>query len=617
MIDLIICIGQTIDDGGSLKRAITSLPYYSKYRTDEKFFNKKNITGYLNDFIKPDLSKIFFEDAECYYFVIGKVFTRNNTDGTAGKLLETRQVVEIYINKKKQLQKVVKGDYIIIKIEKVTGRTTILNSPLGVRAFYYYTDRKQILLSTNLTILLKLLESAQINETGLVMLSLFDTLLCNTTLFKDVYSLQFGERVEIADGQFKSEIYYDHLECFNSKPINRSEAIEILCSNLKNNMAILPTKHPFLLGLTGGFDSRLNLALINKTDYENIIGYTYGMEGSKEIEIAKLLANKLKLQHKIIFLGEEYVSQYIQNSDEVLMISDGFTPFMRCNYLYSHRILSAYSRECITGMFGSELIRPMHVMPDSVSLTRETTAAFLSVEPLLNFERLFNNQRIEGFLRQELFKSTTRDEILGLLEKQYIKNKTASSKEQLLQNFYINEGMRKFFMEIIRVDRFFINHNIPFLDLDFFEELMKTHYAGIHNNAFRENPISRRKGQLLYVDVMDRFSQELNFFKVDRGYFPYQLRGGINWIFVALGFYFGKKLRKKIKGNDTFNTKVWRDNVYKNNIQTLQRNDPWFNDLLMKRYNERYHLISKNEHYYARHYSLKRWLELIGDHISI
>lgn len=617
MIDLIILVGRTIKGHEHLNRVIDSLPFYMKYRNSEIFFSRKNLTGYLNDFMESDLSNIFYEDDEFFYFIIGKVFLRNRTDGLRGKQLNIKQVVETYINNKTHLHKIVKGDYIIISIERNSGRTTILNSPLGVKAFYYNIYNKQIILSTNLTILLKLLNEVQINETGLVMYSMFDTLLGNNTIFKNIFSLQFGEKVEINNGQYKSEIIYDHLSCFHSKPVKRNESIELLCNTLKNNMSILPTKTRFLLGLTGGFDSRLNLALIDKEDYKNIIGYTYGMDGSKEIEIAKLIASKSGIEHKIIFLDEEYVSQYINNADEVLMISDGYAPFMRCNYLYSHKILSQYSRECITGMFGSELIRPMHVMPDSVSLTRETAKAFLSTEPLIYLQRVFNNQRNEGFLRQELFNSSTRDDILGFLEKKYINNKEAPSKEYLLQNFYINEGMRKFFMEIIRVDRFFVNHNIPFLDLDFFERIMNTNYAGIHNNAFRENPFLRRKGQLLYVDVIDRFSKELNNIKVDRGYYPYQLKGGINWVFVALGFYFGKKLRKKIKGNDTFNTKIWRNNVYMNNIQTLQIKDPWFNDLLLNRYKDKFHLIAKNEHYYARHYSLKRWLELIRKYVSI
>ena len=60
---------------------------------------------------------------------------------------------------------------------------------------------------------------------------------------------------------------------------------------------------------------------------------------------------------------------------EALLISDGFAPFMRCNYLYAHRSLSPYAKSCITGMYGSEFIKPMHVMADSVSINSRTVQA--------------------------------------------------------------------------------------------------------------------------------------------------------------------------------------------------------------------------------------------------
>lgn len=617
MVDLVIKISHVESEIGSLRETVEKYNFYSKYRYSERFIERSDLSVYLNNFEDIDVNKVFYETDEKYYFVIGRILTRNGLPGKPGQELSIEDIVDYYEDLTTSFHKALKGNYIVVVINKRSREVTVQNSPLGVIAFYCYSDDNKIVLSSNLTIMSKILQRVQINEIGLIMYSMFDTLLGSNTLIKGVHALQYGEIVKISYGKIRSCIYYEHKDQFSSKPIHREDAIDALCTTLKNNMLSIPTKSPFLLGMTGGFDGRMNLALINKEDHKNIIGYTYGKRGSKEIEIAQLVARKFNLHHEVILLGADYEKDYIENSDETLMLGDGFAPFMRCNYLYSHRILSQFARNCITGMYGSEIIRPMHVMADDVALTTETVASFLSKNPLSSLEKLFKMYAVKGFLRPELFSNSNKDEILGLIEHCYLQNTHHLANEFRLYNFYLNEGMRKFFMEIIRLDRFFVEHSLPYLDLDFYETIMNTQYAGIYNNAFRESPISRRKGQFLYVDVMDRFASELNYIQVDRGYSPYRLKGGLNWITVALGFYFKKKLRKRIKGNDTFNTKFWRNMVYEENLGTLKKADAWFNDSLYSKFMEKYHLVSRNEHVFARHYSIKRWIELFQKEVEL
>ena len=71
-------------------------------------------------------------------------------------------------------------------------------------------------------------------------------------------------------------------------------------------------------------------------------------------------------------------------------------------------------------------------------------------------------------------------------------------------------GMRKFFMEILRIDRFFVDHKLPFLDQDFIEALLASEYAGVYNNIFNESLLKRRKGQMFYVDALARLNPALN-----------------------------------------------------------------------------------------------------------
>ncbi len=610
MIDIYIEVSVGIRRNSVPINPAIGIDYYSNYRNKETELLENSLYIYVNDFILHEKNDFLFESSIHWFIAIGKVFYRNkllnNLNAKSLNLLEVYGIINNYDD----FFSKIKGNYIAIIIDKRTFRVDIINSPLGVIPFYYYVDNDRYIFSTNLSMILSNLANPSINKLALIQYSIFDTILGNNTLIKEISQLQYGQRVSISDGKYTVNQYYQFNNLYNNAPRNRKESIDEISVAMKINMKNLPLNSPFLLGLTGGFDGRLNLALIDKENYDNIISYTYGMKNSTEIKIAREVAAKLNIRHEIIELEEEYEREYLHNADEVLLISDGFAPFMRCNYYYAHKKLSQFSRECITGMYGSEIIRPMHVMADDVSLTTETVKAFLSPDVKKELEKLFLNHKHHGFFNPEIFTNELCDELINFINTQYLRNWQELPKEIALYNFYLNEGMRKFFMEILRIDKFFINHHIPYLDLDFFELIIPSAYAGIHNNAFKENPYYRRKGQFLYMDVIERFNKQLNYIKVDRGYYPYQLRGGLSWFSVGVGFILGKKLRKVIKGNDTFNTKVWRNNVYEKNIQFLKKKDSIFNMELFNKFQSGYHLLTRNEHVYARHYSIKRWMEL-------
>jgi hypothetical protein len=259
-------------------------------------------------------------------------------------------------------------------------------------------------------------------------------------------------------------------------------------------------------------------------------------------------------------------------------------------------------------MYGSEFIRPINVTRDAITINTQTVQAFFSENILDSLADYFNRVKKspKAYFKEEIFNGKVLDETIELIRKNYIEGKESLSKEQRMFNFYLNEGMRKFFMELIRVDRMFVNHNIPYLDLDFLELFLNTEYAGVYNNTFDESLIKRRKGQLFYVDVIDRLKPELNNIAVERGYKPKYLKSGLGWLCIVTGYVFAKKINKALKGNTTFDTKKWQTIVLSANSTLLAQHDNLFNSNLFSRFQHGEYL--ENEHVFSRHYSLKRWL---------
>jgi hypothetical protein len=607
MIDFFIQIEPCIT-GKIFTRPSAKLSYYKKYICIENETVLGQIYYYSNSFYNTEHTQSLYQNEKHYFFVFGKVFYRNNLPEQAKKNLSAQEVYQIAASNC-DLCKIIKGNYIFVLIDKNEFSAKIVNSPFGVIPFNYAIENNSIYLSSNLTMILEKLSHKSINKSALVQISLFDTILGTNTLVNEIKQLQYGQRVLISRNKIQEEYYYDHTRLMCNEPLKRADSISLITETFQKNTALLPIYQPFLLGLTGGFDCRLNFALLPEASYNYLTAYTYGMSISSEIRIAEQIASRYNLHYERIILGEEFEKHHIKDADEVLRISDGFAPFMRTNYLYAHRYLSRFARECITGMFGSEFIRPMHVTQDAISINSATVQSFFSENVLDSVANYFNKVKNspDAYFRKEIFTDEVLDGIIELIRKDYIKGKESITKEQRIFNFYLNEGMRKFCMEVIRVDRMFVNHNLPYLDLDFLEVLLRTEYAGVYNNIFNESLIKRRKGQLLYVEVINKLKPELNNIPVGRGYKPKYLRSSLGWLYVGVR-YFGRKLRQIIEGNTTYNTKKWQMMILSENSALLAKQDSLFNPNLFTRFQDGEYL--RKEHIFSKHCSLKRWLDI-------
>lgn len=584
------------------------LKHYFKYVKIENESYFDSTYYYSNSFWQDEHPNSIYSNESELFILFGNVYYRNYIKNDNYNALDIETVYNI-VKAETPFHKSIKGNFSYVLIDKRTKRVELVNSPFGVIPINFSIENGAIYISSSLSFIKSKLHSISINKAALVQVSMFDTILGNNTLISEIEQLQFGQRVIFYGGRIIKETYYDHTEVFNNSLLSRKESIKALIETIKQNSRSWPQKEPFLMGLTGGYDCRLNFSLIPNKNYKNIIAYTYGMSSSMEITIANKISKKYKLRHEVIELEEEFEKEYIDNANEVIKLSDGFTPFMRVNYFYAHRYLSQFAKECITGMYGSEYIKPMHVMEDSVTINPSTVKAFFSKDILESIKKYFYElkESDNAYFTDKVFDSDALEKTLHLINNNYIENKSHLNKEQRIFNFYLNEGMRKFFMELIRVDKMFVNHNLPYLDFDFLELLLSSMYAGVNNHIFNESIIKRRKGQLFYADAMNILNSELNNIPVDRGYKPKHLRNKLGWFYITFGYIFGKKLRKWTKGNTTFNTKKWRSMVYEANQEVLLKKSPLFKDDLNQKFHEGYHL--HNEHVFGRHFSIKKWLD--------
>ena len=139
------------------------------------------------------------------------------------------------------------------------------------------------------------------------------------TLFKGIKKLPAGHRLKQAlDVDSKPEMYWDAVfPCESHSPINESDYCEnirgLLSDSIEDRMM---SDVPFGVLLSGGVDSSVNVALMDRYMDRPVDTFTVGFEGGEsynEFQFARQVANKFKTNHHEILIGQEDMLSFLRD----------------------------------------------------------------------------------------------------------------------------------------------------------------------------------------------------------------------------------------------------------------------------------------------------------------
>lgn len=131
------------------------------------------------------------------------------------------------------------------------------------------------------------------------------------TLFPNVKQLQAGEclmATESDEGlQLQTYRYYRFLHSepqeYN-KPLLEETLDRIAVASIQR-LIDYANGRQIVVPLSGGYDSRLIVALLKRLGYENILTFTYGVPGNKESQYSKMVADALNLRWHFVEYSNE------------------------------------------------------------------------------------------------------------------------------------------------------------------------------------------------------------------------------------------------------------------------------------------------------------------------
>lgn len=403
----------------------------------------------------------------------------------------------------------------------------------------YYSIEQEIITSSLTEI--KKLENFQIkiDKQFIVESLLLNHSFTDRTILENFKQLSSGSKIILSENKMLIKPGKPFFDYFVSSPLSHKKSRKELIECFSDVCSDYYTDDKPAVSLTSGFDGRTVLSsLIGKR--KEVFTYSYGKKENIDVQLPSLYTNRYISRYLQVDLGtDEYIKEgYPEFSKEYILNTSGGNGLLYPHVLFTAEELLPFTKIALTGYFGSELLRTVH-LPGAIT-SRLLLSAFSGASPEQLGVEIFSNPAIRYIKNFEPSQALSLAEELSL----YVNKLPAGlTRNQKLYNYILGESSRKIFGSWIYSQATRIKVRSPFMDEKFISQLLRTSYAAVYNDFRTTNPFVRRKGQLLYADILKENSLDLYNLNTGKGYSPRQLHGITGNLGIALNWT-QKKLHK-------------------------------------------------------------------------
>ena len=434
------------------------------------------------------------------------------------------------------------GHYYFILRDKINRQYLIGNSVFSILPLYYYFSEGRVIASDNALTLGSHSDKTNLSKRFVLESVLFNYPLFNHSAVEGISLLPSNSCLVAGSDGVRIMKHTEVAGWFDSLPRSGPENAERLADLFLEEVKKHLPQEFFFTALTGGFDGRTltAAALNNRSDFSC---YCFGTADSRDLSLAAMTASEAEIPFFPVNLDDRYLrDQSLGSGKEFIVNSSGVGTFARAHYLFAAGVLSARSEFLVTGNFGSEIFRAVHV--PGVVISPNLYRIFRSSDPGEAISEIRRSLRA-SFLNEAEFETELDDlgnDIAGL--PCFNTGYQGLTRNMQFYIFVFEELFRKYFGTEIVAQSGIIKNRTPFLDARFIKELMGTKYAGIHSAFFENNPLKRYKGQVMYAHIIRKAFPRLGRYTTDKGYAPDDLLSLQGKIRIA-GSYIRKRMKKQ------------------------------------------------------------------------
>ena len=375
--------------------------------------------------------------------------------------------------------------------------------------FSIIKSKNEFKISTDFRHLIKF-SSAEVNASSVIDLLLFNYIINEKTLLKDIVRLKGGSILTLksdsvtivntnnfADNLIIPEKYEKFLP---------NEAGQILSTEIGAESS---PHLPSVLTMSGGFDSRVLLAAVHHAGLD-ISTFTFGQPGSIEQETISPFINSFSTNHTFFRLDDNYlngINNHLIDFLEFNLDNPSAQDLVHYSYIKNNLI----NCNLIAGYMGGELITGQ-------SLGAGVTFTEFAYH-LLNTT---DKDKIADYFNQEIEKTGLFDiKAVSRYKEAYltdISNYFYDTDKLHIIKFLLNEKYSKFFG---RLNSLFRNHSnliVPFMSHDYLLYLLNSKISILHTGLLNNPPTVTIKARMAYSKMIEYLNKPLADTNLDRLY---------------------------------------------------------------------------------------------------
>lgn len=241
----------------------------------------------------------------------------------------------------------------------------LFNDRYGLERVYFHHTNEALYFASEAKALLAILpELRSLNERGLAELMAFGCTRDDQTLFQGVELLAAGSIWAISPGGTDKARYFTPSQ-WESVPELTPEAFdeEFVATFARVLPRYVENGTGLGVSLTAGLDTRMIVASLRGLA-DKPVAYTFSGRTERTLDerIAAAVAGTLGMEHQVLRIGSDFISDYGQQVDRTVYVTDGCFGATGAHEIYLNAKARVLAPIRLTGNYGSEVLRGMSTL---------------------------------------------------------------------------------------------------------------------------------------------------------------------------------------------------------------------------------------------------------------
>lgn len=453
------------------------------------------------------------------------------------KSVPLSEIIENIENRNFEYFKRFDGIFSIAAYNKKESKLFLVTDRLSLYPLYYFIDKNSNLyFSSNMSTFCRLNEKLEFDENWLYEYLFFNYPIGETTFLKGIKRMSAASVLEIdVKGNYSLDEY---AKKFKRSP-NLLKGDEALNLGLKLFSERIPKYYEGscekICSLTGGWDARTVLSLA--PEMKNILTYTYGINGSFDLEYAAETAKLLGTNHKKIIFDKNFSNELSNYILETVFISGGLQNILRSSLLYVYKDLfkKTHFPVFLNGIYFDTIFRGHMNVPNMISY---------------HFLSLIRGNAVDLKLFREIFKDECYDSFSERITKKIdeISIYGEFSKEEFHLSYVLYETLKSYFGGEISIAKEFGTIRIPAIDTKILNFAYSNSFSTLTFSEFGEHKRGGDNENILQALIISKNNSKLSKICVNGTIIPESILKGKLYFIVNCAFRKGLlTIKNKIK----------------------------------------------------------------------